>query len=623
MGKTFRLIRTFAMQLAVSAVFAAQASSIDFTVGDLAYNISDEDLREGECKVSANPNVKYEDRITIPEEVSYNGKTYKVVAVADKGFMNQKYLKWVDFPNSLREIGDQAFYCCYDLRQLDFPESVERIGHDAFLGGVDGILNLKAIKEIGAYAFSGSSILEANISGPITKIYNGTFSDCRNLKEIHLPESIDSIGSSAFLDCDSLRNFKFPSALKYIGEAAFQDCRLGSIVLPDGIETIEKNTFWRCRLNDVVLPNSLKTIKQFAFQFCSLNPPKFPESIEKIEEYAFYYSNIHGILDLTNVKEVGEHAFANCGASEVIIPGTIEWIEYKTFDNCYKLEKVQFLDGVKGISNCAFYYCKALKTVIFPNTLEYINSWVFYHCDNLTHVELPNSLKKIGSFSFNSCYKLGPITIPGSVEELDNQIFRGSNIGTMTFAPSETELNWPSLYGCNVDTVVIGRKIHFDEYDLDPSNDPLEGISSFIFLKDIDATNFLNLNHFRNTEAKGQPYNLVLGVNVATPNDFSQMLLKTLTLADVVPPVCPTFSKEQYDTLQLFVPAEGIEAYRQAEGWKNFFNIKVSGIEEIESSSERTVVARLDLQGRPVREDYKGIVIERYSDGTVGKVLVK
>ncbi|MCM1522188.1 MAG: hypothetical protein NC039_06005 [Muribaculaceae bacterium] len=99
--------------------------------------------------------------------------------------------------------------------------------------------------------------------------------------------------------------------------------------------------------------------------------------------------------------------------------------------------------------------------------------------------------------------------------------------------------------------------------------------------------------------------------------------MKTLTLADVEPPVCPTFSKEQYDTLQLFVPAEGIEAYRQAEGWKNFFNIKVSGIEEIENPSERTVVARLDLQGRPVREDYKGIVIERYSDGTVGKVMVK
>ncbi|MCM1163835.1 MAG: leucine-rich repeat domain-containing protein [Muribaculaceae bacterium] len=623
MWKIFGLIRMLTVVLSVSAAFPILASSIDFTVGNLAYNISDEDLGEGECKVTAIPNIEYEGRVTIPEEVSYNGKTYKVVAVADKGFKDQKYIRWVDFPDLLRVIGDRAFDCCYELRQLDFPESLERIGYAAFSGGVEGTLNLKAIKEIGAYAFNCSRILEANISGPITKINNSTFTRCKYLKEIHLPESIDSIERNAFMECDSLRNFKFPNALKYIGEAAFEECRLGSIVLPDGIETIEKNTFSGCGLKDVAFPSSLKTIKQFAFQYCSLNPPKFPESIEKIEQFAFYHSYIGGVLDLTNVKEVGEQAFAYCETSEVIIPGTIEWIEYKTFDNCPILEKVRFLDGVKGINNCAFYYCRALKTVIFPNTLEYINSWVFYNCYNLTHVELPNSLKKIGSLSFSYCNKLGPVTIPGSVEELDNQIFRGSSIGTITFAPSETEINWPSLKGCNVDTVVIGRKIHFDEYDVDPSHDPLEGISSFIFLKDIDATNFLNLNHFRNPEAKGQPYNLVLGVNVATPSDFSNMLLKTLTLADVKPPVCPTFSKEQYDTLQLYVPAEGIEAYCQAEGWKNFLNLKVSGIGKIETSSERTVIARLDLQGRPVREDYKGIVIERYSDGTAGKTLVK
>ena len=102
-------------------------------------------------------------------------------------------------------------------------------------------------------------------------------------------------------------------------------------------------------------------------------------------------------------------------------------------------------------------------------------------------------------------------------------------------------------------------------------------------------------------------------------------LTTIISYADV-PPVLPECSAKQYMDIIVKVPEERLETYKQADGWNNFWNIEAigtSGVQEIQSVSEKTEIGRYNLLGAPVSENYDGIVIIRYSDGSTSKVMNK
>lgn len=99
--------------------------------------------------------------------------------------------------------------------------------------------------------------------------------------------------------------------------------------------------------------------------------------------------------------------------------------------------------------------------------------------------------------------------------------------------------------------------------------------------------------------------------------------LQTLTLESATPPVCPKFSNNQYLNMILYVPAGTLEAYQNADGWKYFFDIReveVSGVKEVQSGARR-VIGRYDINGSRVDEDFKGITIVKFSDGSTKKYI--
>ncbi|MCM1163838.1 MAG: leucine-rich repeat domain-containing protein [Muribaculaceae bacterium] len=324
----------------------------------------------------------------------------------------------------------------------------------------------------------------------------------------------------------------------------------------------------------------------------------FPSSVTKIEGFAECpnLSSINFSVPSSVSSIVG---FSNCpNLHSVNFPHSVTSIN--GFNKCY-LQSINFPPLVETISG--FDECPNLDSVTFSSSLKSING--FYKCPGLHSISLPGSLEVVCANSFCQCVNLKTIII----EKSDNEL-----IFQQDYIDSSKQLHFAKY-------LTIGRPINLIEESSEylDTTDALT-FNSLVVMDGVDVQNINSFRRFRKTPG----YDITLGKNAKLlPADCSELKIKTLTLGDVEPPVCPTFSKEQYDTLQLYVPAEGIEAYCQAEGWKNFLNLKVSGIGKIETSSERTVIARLDLQGRPVREDYKGIVIERYSDGTVRIVLVK
>ena len=52
--------------------------------------------------------------------------------ICTESFADMKYLRKVDFPNSLKKIGNNTFANCPRLKKVTLPDSIEEIGYGAF-----------------------------------------------------------------------------------------------------------------------------------------------------------------------------------------------------------------------------------------------------------------------------------------------------------------------------------------------------------------------------------------------------------------------------------------------------------------------------------------------------------
>ena len=89
----------------------------------------------------------------------------------------------VTFPNSIKVIGDYAFYQC-DIKALHFPEGLMEVGKGAF------ILN--------------SNLSDVNFPETLKTIGDNAFQQNNELTSIVLPNNILSIGSESFYRCSKL-----------------------------------------------------------------------------------------------------------------------------------------------------------------------------------------------------------------------------------------------------------------------------------------------------------------------------------------------------------------------------------------------------------------------------------
>lgn len=104
-------------------------------------------------------------------------------------------------------------------------------------------------------------------------------------------------------------------------------------------------------------------------------------------------------------------------------------------------------------------------------------------------------------------------------------------------------------------------------------------------------------------------------------------MLKTITCLPKFPPVTPGNITDEinylYTTLRVPQSAKGAY-FLQKYDWSKFVNYVVfddnSGIEPI-SQSNKTILGRFNLDGIPVNESYKGIILIHLSDGSVRKTI--
>ena len=411
-------------------------------------------------------------------------------------------------------------------------------------------------------------------------------------------------------------------------KAFFECSSLTSIAIPNSVTKIEPKTFSGCSsLTSVTIPDSVTEIGDYAFYRCSsLTSVTIPDSVTEIGNYAFYRcSSLTSVTIPDSVTRINSETFDGCSSlTSITIPGSVTKIDNYAFSGCSSLTSVAIPDSVTKIGIYAFSGCSSLTSVTISDSVIEIGDNVFSGCISLTSVFLSSNLKLIRYGLFEGCKQLEKLTIPGGVEAIQMYLSLGSNYedSDWTFGNcdnlKEMEISWNtfplefgylrSSYGFNL---LGSSKIFISGKGL---NIPLEKITIDRELKWRLA--FMSLPYLKD---------YVMGEHLTKNQvDLSKSeQLESITCYAANPPeLGDVITNAQYMSLKVLVPDEYLEAYKQADGWKNFWNL--SGVDEVKNdASERFETGRYSLSGQRVSEDYDGMVIIRYSDGSSKKVMQK
>ena len=208
------------------------------------------------------------------------------------------------------------------------------------------------------------------------------------------------------------------------------DCRsLKEVILPASIETIETNCFyWNTYLETVRFMGDLSqwlAIKRNGIGIGNESPSdptslyvggnlvsgivEIPDEITVIPQYAFFgISNITGVRFPEGCTEIGTCAFSECeDITEITIPDTVTKIGRSAFNGCGKMVSFVYGSGVVNAGSSILSYCNSLSSLTFKDGLTEIPEGICGSgAGSLTSIIIPESVKAIGKAAFSGATKL-------------------------------------------------------------------------------------------------------------------------------------------------------------------------------------------------------------------------
>ena len=160
-------------------------------------------------------------------------------------------------PETVEEIGDEAFYRSYSMEQVTIPSSLKQMGEQVFADSPK--LKKAVIKS--------------------TMIGKGQFRICNNLEIIEIGDSLREIGAYAFHKCPALWYIRMPKANAHFraidgvlysadtAALAIYPCKHDGeeFVLPEEVNTLRSSSLRAVNLRKLVLPKRLSQIENELF----------------------------------------------------------------------------------------------------------------------------------------------------------------------------------------------------------------------------------------------------------------------------------------------------------------------------------------------------------------------
>ena len=418
----------------------------------------------------------------------------------------------------------------------------------------DGQLSLSEVSTIesidefffGEYAEAVTSFNELKYFTSLKDLYYRQFEGCVNLKNITLPNNIETIGYQSFYNCKKLEKIVIPNSVNSIGPTAFGYCQsLEEIKIPDSVTELN-TTFMNCRkLSSVVIGHGVKVISQSTFYWCdALTRIEFGTGIESIGRSNFDNSQKIKDVIVADLDKWLKVKFEDIGSSPTAWGANL-WEGDQLVTKCViPSDNIKVGGALRG--------CSSLEEVIISDGVLIIEEDAFWSCSNLKKVKIGNDITTIGADAFWQCDKLSCFegkfaSADGRCLVVDNELraFAPDGLTEYTIPKGINSISYQAFSATTgPDKVIIGNDV--------------EAIAEMAFygsgVKEI-----------------------VIKDNVKTigGDAFGWTNLETVYCESQIPPTAE-FNSTSWDAFyntklkDIYVPSDSVDAYKTASGWKDY-----------------------------------------------------
>ena len=330
----------------------------------------------------------------------------------------------------------------------------------------------------------------------------------------------------------------------------------GSVVNPrsntDFGANIISNTYYGGR-GIITFDGDVTKIGEEAFYGSSkLVSIHIPEGVTTIKDSAFHHCIVLEAINLPQgLREIGPSAFAVCyKLNGITIPNSVTTIDDNAFYHCESLTNINIPEGVSSINYYTFAWCTNLESVTIPDSVTHIGECAFIYCESLTNITIPDSVISIGDSPFGMCPNIKKFEGKGACDNglsliFDNSLYAfavGSDIEVYTVPNNVKKIKWAAFAGAHLKQITLPEGLTDIDLFAFAHNSSLTSIIVPSSVKTIGTRAFYNCPNLENV------YNYSYTPQVADIDVFLD---------------CS-------DNLKIYVPHQSLDAYKSAEGWREY-----------------------------------------------------
>ena len=341
-------------------------------------------------------------------------------------------VRQVILSEGITTVGD-AFVECHDIDEIVLPASLADIPEDSFhwehaeivlhpdnphFTNEDGFL---IDTRTNTLLYTAPSAADKPLP-EVSRLGDNGLENWHAGEHVDLPDTLTSIGAGVFYDCVDVTGVTIPAGVTEIGAGAFNCTSLTSIDLPDGLTSIPDLMLSCNDITEIAIPESVKYIGSWAFYLCPLTRVEIPATCTFVAWDAFdpeVELVFHGYGQLETYFEYVERT----GDDSLLEEYTLDLFEYELTDEGAVITNWNYNgygDGVPrfitlpselgeqpviGIANNALNTYEMDSehsfTLVIPEGVKWLSDDAFWCCHNADAIYFPASLTNIPEGCFD------------------------------------------------------------------------------------------------------------------------------------------------------------------------------------------------------------------------------
>lgn len=533
--------------------------------------------------------------VTIPENI---------VRVGEQAFAYCHELSTIHITFGVEEIGEGAFFDCKELLSISLPNSVTKIGKDAFYccENLTSAVIPDNIPSIDEATFYGCRKMESiSIGSGVTMIGASAFQDCVMLSSVVIPANVTEIATSAFIYCSNLSSIALlnPNAPS-LGDMVFNGVPSSAVLyVPYGATQSYVDAGWG---------TYFATIEEKPIILASgdCSDPSAPNTVSWEVSYTDNPDNctltiwgngtINPYVSIYDGDRTPWEEYKS-DLKTLIIEDGITYIPDEAFDELNYLETLTIGKDVSEIHSMAFEWCSSLKSISVDennttfDSRDNCNAIIFTSSESLIlgccNTAIPEGVKKIAGGAFIHRADMQEIEFPSTLIEIGGEAFSYTSLDKVFIPASVVSVAGNSFYGVALTSIVVDEEN--TKYDSrEDCNSIIETATNKLVLGCTNTTipeGVEVIAEFAFTSSWDPEKVLSIPSSVTSIEALAFYHGMTSALKEVVcyattPPVLAEsafcLSADNIPTLR--VPASSVEAYKAADGWKEFYIEPIGGV---------------------------------------------